>query len=618
MKKDDKNNLTQLSIKSCQGLLGALELKAVIISADFDLLWVNPEEIIPNDARDYQKCYAYLFSRQEPCDRCPLKEKEDYHPGSAEINFQGTYLHVRAFPLKGSENFLVIHQDITHISRKKKMMEKIVKKLPLGVVTLDNECTVKYASPAFFHLFPFVKRPIVEKDFRLIISKNIPPFSKTLLDFTFTASKNTDEKPMSLDFEIFSGDPAFFNVICLHIRDNSTRNHDLKNGCLFIFSNQTESILQQARRKQEELQASLESVLHNLYQGLFKKLEKIKSEIDTYGKPGEDPGNKKMEIITNELRALLKELDNLKDYGKVKKKTLMNVNINTLLQNLIKKYNHEISKKKIKIKMDLTRHMKHINASYEKLYKAFELLLLNAMEGVIRKSLTMEENYTPFIEIQTRMHGTLIEITVKDNGIGTGYLLPTLGEDKGLDLSLCQLTIQSLDGSFSLRNVPNVGSKAVVKIPSAPFHFEPDRNNQQIDRKRINKGKRVPLVFRNRNFWIIGAKDYAVEMVQNLLTKNGATYQNIESPGVLGNLFSTQPIPDAFIINVSSERDISGFILPFKRAGFLGKSLFLVPSERLVILKKKLKTYGITHIISKPFPIESLMETLTIFLAKKQ
>ena len=358
--------------------------------------------------------------------------------------------------------------------------------------------------------------------------------------------------------------------------------------------------------------------MHDLHQNLYKKILKIKHDINLLGLHQEIQKDEEFEKISKELRNLLRYLDVLSSYGGSKKKISSRINLNKLLLDLVRNHNSEINKKKIKLKMDLTRHMRLINANYEKLYKAFELLLLNAIESVSQKNIHTKEKYTPIIEIKTRMQETTIEVIIKDNGIGTGYLLSTQERIKGLDLSLSQLSIQSLGGTFSLRNIPNVGSKIVMKIPSAPIPIDSDRNDNRTDKKKIKREKRTPLVFRNRSFWILGTKDYAVEMVQNLLMKNGATYQNIENPKTLSKLIGTRPIPDAFLINISSEREIPDFILSLKQVGAFEKSLFFVPSECLVTLKKKQKTYGIIHIISKPFPIESLMETLTMFFAKKR
>jgi len=307
---------------------------------------------------------------------------------------------------------------------------------------------------------------------------------------------------------------------------------------------------------------------------------------------------------------LLEELD---DYRKKDGDNFGKVNVNSLLQKTIKDLDSQIRDRGIKVKLHLTRHMKPLRTDRKKLAKALVAVLENAIDGVAKKLPSSSEDFTPLIEVKTQMQGDTIEIQIRDNGEGVDK--EKIGSSLDDKLFISRAVIQSMGGTFELNSVKKVGTKVSIQIPTIPTVPQKDQTEtKRPTSKRVRKQTTRPI-FHGARIWILGQRDFATEMIQSFLGKNGAQYKHIEHPDSLRKSLNAEAAPDCLILNISDERMAQSFIVQLKELNLLSKTTFAVPQELVPFLKRKFK--GITSInyISKPFLVDALIEALTSCLS---
>ena len=615
MKGNFKHSMNLFDIKNCKRVFDSMNALAVVVTREFTLLWSNKEK-----AKNHvsEKCHAFLFGKDTPCDACPLSSPSETQAATALIDHQNAFYLVVIHPLSDNSGFLALHHDVTSTIKNNQSLEKIIEGLPMGIVLANSELQVEFVSQAFYKLFPFITSPFLGKDFRLVISRNSPPLPKSLLDFLFRFLKDPEDQTSTLRFEVASPAKRYFDVTC---RSYNNSSHDSKKNnnkkLLFIFTDRTQEVMRQTIHMQAEAQSRLDALFQQLLQRLTPGLNEIEQLASSlFSRPKDQSKTttgKKIRAIRGKAQQLINLLEELDDYKKKDGDSFGEVNVNSLLQKTIKNLDPQIRDRKIKVKLHLTRHMKLFQTDRKKLAKALVAVLENAIDGVTKRLSSSSEGFTPLIEVKTRMHGDIIEIQIRDNGEGvdkekTGSSL----DDK---LFMSRAVIQSMGGTFELNSVKKVGTKVSIQIPT--ISAVPQKDQTETKRptpKRVRKQTTQPI-FHGARIWILGRRDFATEMIQSFLGKNGTQYKHIEHPDSLRKSLNTESAPDCLILNISDERTAQSFILQLKELNLLSKTTFAVPQELVPFLKRKFK--GITNVnyISKPFLVDALVEALTSCLS---
>jgi len=617
MKESFENNMFLSDIKNCQKFFNSTNTLAVVVTHEFALLWSN-KETADNRAPNSKKCYTHLFDRDTPCEECPLSIPTATKPLPSIIEQQNELYMVETHPLQNNSGFFVLHHNVTSIMEPFQRLEKITESLPIGIVLTDSELQVEYASRAFHELFPFIPPPFLGKDLRLTVSRHSPPFPKSLLNFLFRSLKDPESRTSTLRFEVASPTKRYYDVICQSYNGNPIGSKNDKR-LLFLFSDRTQEVTRQTILTQAEIQSKIDILFQQLSQKLTQGLNEIKKLASGFSSSAKDQLKatttiKKIKTMRREAQELINLLEELNDYRKVGG-DFGEVNVNTLLQKVIKDLEPQIKDREIKVRLHLTRYIKPLHADRKKLTKALEAILKNAIDGVVKKIPSSGEDFIPLVEVKTRMHGEIIEIQIKDNGEGIDReKIETLLDDK---LFMSRAIIQSMGGTFELNSVKNVGTRVGIQIPSTPAVSQSNQTKMLRPTSKSARKQTTRPIFHGTRIWVLGQHDFAAEMIQNFLVKNGAQYKHIERPESLRKSLNAETPPDCLILNISDEKTAQPYIIQLKELSLLSKTTFAVPQELVPFLKRKLKGISRINYISKPFLMDALVETLTSCLVGK-
>jgi len=620
----EKLNLT--SPETCRKLLNTVDEPVIVVSPEFDLLWVNETTGAWNHNKN-EKCYSYLFDQESPCPGCLISDLSTIRlPASSEVIFTSPFkaFLVNAYSLERSPNFLVLHQDVTEILFKERTLRTIIQNIPLGMILTDQDLQIRYISPVFPILFPFIESPIEGRDLRLIVSRHSPPFPKELLDFLFSLSPNFQGMSKKrFEFEISTPSQRLIEIFSIPVHDKLGL-LSFNKGFIFLFIDQTSRALQQSLQEQMEIQLEIGMLFTELYTRLTPSLKKIQSlSINLSPDKNSKLNDTKYiaSVLQKESGQLISLLEDLNHYGKTKKgKTTTQINLHSLLRKILDNLAPQLSEKGIKVKLDLTRHLKPFPADKSKINQVLKAILLNTIDGLSQNTPAGDETISPLIEIQTRMQGADMELTIKDNGTGIGqddlklvfnpgFTTKDRSLHAGMGLFFCQVTIRNLGGTIDISSVQDVGTKVVVKIPAlSPLSKTKGHNTPSVGKHKRIKGKRYG-VFRDMQIWIMGEKDFATDVIEKFVLKNGADCKIFKDPLSFNKKIEQHAPPSVFIMNVSKEETALPFITLLKEKGLLSQALIIAPEDLLPDFKGRLKGQGV-EFIKKPFPVDSLIESL--------
>jgi len=624
--KHQMEKLTLTSPETCRKLLNAIDEIAIVVTPEFDLIWVNETTGAWNQNKNV-KCYSYLFNQESPCPGCVISELSTTRlPASSEVIFRSPFkaFLVKAYYLERSPNFLVLHQDVTEILLKERTLQTIIQNIPFGIILTNQDLQIIYISMALFSLFPFIESPIEGRDLRLIVSRYSPPFPKELLDFLFSLSPNFQGiSKKRFEFGISTPSQRLIEIFSIPVHDKLGL-LSFNKGFIFLFIDQTSRVLQQSLQEQIEIQSEIGMLFTELYTRLTPSLKKIQSlSINLSPDKNSRLNDTKYiaSVLPKESGRLISLLEGLNHYGKTKKgKTTTQINLHSLLRKILDNLAPQLSEKGIKVKLDLTRHLKPFMAEKGKISQVLKEILLNAIEGVHQNAPAGGETIYPLIEIQTRMQGTDMELTIKDNGTGIGqddlklvfkpgFTTKDRSHHSGMGLFFCQVTIRNIGGTINISSVQDVGTKVIVKIPAlSPLSKTKWHNTPSVGKRKRIKGKRYGI-FRDMQICIMGEKDFATDVIKKFVSKNGADCETFKDPSSFSKRIEWHLPPSVFIINVSKEKTALSFIALLEEKGLLSQTLIVAPEEAMSDIKRRLKGQDIKF-IKKPFHVNSLMETL--------
>ena len=177
---------------------------------------------------------------------------------------------------------------------------------------------------------------------------------------------------------------------------------------------------------------------------------------------------------------------------------LILTNMNTLcriaLEKLKKSYEKEIQEKNVRIVFDNLNLSLMMEVNADKLGKAIDGVLKNAMYAVLRKA--EQVAYSPEIYLGLKVNGDQLDITIRDNGTGIDekikdkifapfFTTKTTGEAAGMGLYLCREIVQNHRGSIAVESQKGEYSQFLISLPiyqlkqhKKPEQEEPEEEEQ--------------------------------------------------------------------------------------------------------------------------------------------
>ena len=237
----------------------------------------------------------------------------------------------------------------------------------------------------------------------------------------------------------------------------------------------------------KELRENLESQKGKLPQDVYEDSEELLDMMSSNLQKISAHGYNTVRIVK-----AMEEL--LKDRVGVLILTNMNTLCRIALEKLKKSYEKEIQEKNVRIVFDNLNLSLMMEVNADKLGKAIDGVLKNAMYAVLRKA--EQVAYSPEIYLGLKVNGDQLDITIRDNGTGIDekikdkifapfFTTKTTGEAAGVGLYLCREIVQNHRGSIAVESQKGEYSQFLISLPiyqlkqhKKPEQEEPEEEEQ--------------------------------------------------------------------------------------------------------------------------------------------
>ena len=237
----------------------------------------------------------------------------------------------------------------------------------------------------------------------------------------------------------------------------------------------------------KELRENLESQKSKLPQDVYEDSEELLDMMSSNLQKISAHGYNTVRIVK-----AMEEL--LKDRVGVLILTNMNTLCRIALEKLKKSYEKEIQEKNVRIVFDNLNLSLMMEVNADKLGKAIDGVLKNAMYAVLRKA--EQVAYSPEIYLGLKVNGDQLDITIRDNGTGIDekikdkifapfFTTKTTGEAAGVGLYLCREIVQNHRGSIAVESQKGEYSQFLISLPiyqlkqhKKPEQEEPEEEEQ--------------------------------------------------------------------------------------------------------------------------------------------
>lgn len=339
----------------------------------------------------------------------------------------------------------------------------VVDNIPLGVVILDERCTIRLANKSFRDLFSERGKEIAGCPFSEALS-SVSPEGRQLWEARMqSAFRNEAVGTAQLVCPMAQGARSVFNI---NTRLFSSPGRPKEKLLLVIIEDVTDDVTMKARvaRAQRlaemgELVAGVAHEINNPLDGImrFTNIAVKRANGDEFLQDCFTETKRGLERISRIVKSLMQ-------YTRNCRKAFTETDVNELLDNILVLMAYMQTKRNIRVERKFDPRLPRISAR-SNLDQVFINLIKNGFESM---------NDGGEMEIETRSQGEELFIQFKDNGCGIAPdVLSKLGESfvttkengTGLGLNICQEIIKQHKGELTVESEVGVGSVFTVRLP---------------------------------------------------------------------------------------------------------------------------------------------------------
>ncbi len=217
--------------------------------------------------------------------------------------------------------------------------------------------------------------------------------------------------------------------------------------------------------------ASLGTLVSGVAHELNNPINNIILTIDVLAgkrKIEEEKQNSMLQDILNQAIRASGIVKNLLDFSRAETSIIQNVDVNKVLDDILKITANELSLKKIELTKDIDHDLSKIQGNHQELQQVFLNLVVNAIHA-------MDKGGKLFIKTSHDTDGRIL-ISVKDTGEGIPediiqnifdpfFTTKEVGQGTGLGLSVSFGIIKKLGGRIDVKSTPGKGSTFTITLP---------------------------------------------------------------------------------------------------------------------------------------------------------
>lgn len=464
-----------------------------------DFLGVSPESLIG------KKCYEEIHFSKHLHPECPKRDAlgNQFISKTFYDEHQGLWIEVSVAPILNQDNqtesFVHVIRDVTevhlaHTAAKEsaRHYKMLFDKAPVAYQSIGTQGVIVEVNEAWLNLFGYSKSEIVGKEFKNFVvekhkerASNLNPELHSITDVFVTELSMVNKIGEELAIEI-SGkvtrnlDDNSKHLHCIFNNVSQVREHEM------LFARYNEQLERQVKESTEEVKIVYKQLLQKEKLATIGKLSgsvahdirnplgAISNSVFYLEMKNKDQGDEKIlrhiSIMKDEVKRVSSILNNLDELSFNEKQDLQLADINILISTVL---SSTMVPDKIDVETNLDTSIPRIYFDVTQLRRVFDNILANAIESIQSDGR---------VEITTFLKDTLIEIEIKDNGVGIepehlnrlfDPLFSTKKKGVGFGLAVTKSYVEAHRGQMIVQSEPGKGSSFSILLPTVIDNFEP-------------------------------------------------------------------------------------------------------------------------------------------------
>jgi PAS domain S-box-containing protein len=354
------------------------------------------------------------------------------------------------------------------LSAKTKELQAVFESIGDGVAIYDGSGHVQHRN----HICPslFARETLVGSSCSKLFHPETPHAPESCpVEMALTG----ESVQISLAFNQNGGESRYFDITATPIEDAVGHNRAL----LFL-----RDVTEKRQQEMHLLQAEKMSSIGLLAAGVAHEINNPLTSVAGYAEAllrrfREDPEmaeDQRLEDFPKYLGVIIKEsyrckgiIDCLLSFSRKSDGSAEQVNINTILQEVLELVRHKSRYEKVEIREAFQPDLPLIKADAAGLRQVFMNLLINAHQAI---------KGSGFVEISTRANSSEVVIQVRDSGCGIApdhldriwdpfFTTKSVGQGLGLGLAVTYNIIKKQGGEIQVESKEGQGSKFTVRLP---------------------------------------------------------------------------------------------------------------------------------------------------------
>jgi two-component system, NtrC family, sensor histidine kinase AtoS len=321
----------------------------------------------------------------------------------------------------------------------KKYNESIIKNIPIGVVILDKERNISMVNLASMKLLDSEHSDIIGKGIKALLDLNLGEWSDEILSAI-------QEKSDDIWEDLSWRNEKIVTIKVFPLRDND---HKFIGSIMLLEDVSQERYFNDYLLRTEKI-ASIAELAAGVAHEINTPLSVVLNYIDLLKQSLTDSSSsKRLLLIENELNMISEIIGSLLSFTKIKQLPMKQVNIGSILTEVVLLVQHKIIGKKIHLIYTENPVDVYVLGEENRLKQVFINLLKNSIEAVLEGghiTINLDVKEAGWVEVSITDDGYGIPSDVIDKIFDPFFSTKAGKKNTGLGLSICQHIIESHQG----------------------------------------------------------------------------------------------------------------------------------------------------------------------------
>lgn len=354
-----------------------------------------------------------------------------------------------------------LENQLRQISSLKAYTDNILSSMTNGLITVDSEMRIVTLNEKAQQILGKKKEDVIGA-FTVHVFNDLHPLYEIMAE-TYEKERGVSHSEIEMKKD---GESIWLTVSTSVLTDGVGK----KMGVLAVFEDITEIKALEEKLRQADRLAALGTLSAGLAHEIKNPLSAIKTFVQLLPRKIQNPSfmEKFHATVPREIDRINQLVEDLLELTRKKKRTMMPLNVNALIHEVINLYDEEMKKRKIYLERHLDVTLPALEGDPETLYRAFSNLTINAIQAMPEGGLlAISSGYDSLF--------SRIKITFRDTGIGMDEetlknlfnpFFTTKDRGVGLGMALTHKIIEDHQGTIEVMSETGKGTTFIVNLPA--------------------------------------------------------------------------------------------------------------------------------------------------------